>query len=119
MSHMDLLEEANRRGGGCSRTGAESTEKRVIRWARWARGGGGGGEARSRGALWEGSKQHVGPRREEGEIRYKCVEEKVESCCLAAPTKFCLVPVPKSLERSVGGKRINVNGGDANRLWKP
>lgn len=40
--------------GGGGRAGAESTEKRVIRWARWA-GGGLGGGARSRGALWEGS----------------------------------------------------------------
>lgn len=35
MSHMDLLEEANRPGWGVQQDGAESTEKRVIRWARW------------------------------------------------------------------------------------
>lgn len=57
-------------------------------------GVGGGGEARSRGALWEGSKQHVGPRREEGEIRYKYVEEKVESCFLINPHQILFDPRP-------------------------
>ena len=34
----------------------------------------------------------MGPPREEGEIPSKCLEKKVESLFLAAPTKFCLFP---------------------------
>ena len=67
---------------------AESGERRVIRWAR------AGCSEASRGPLGAGE-QHVGPPREEGEIPSKCSGKKVESFFLAAPTRFCLVPIPR------------------------
>lgn len=60
----------------------------------------------------------MGPQRKEGEIRHKCLEKKVENPFRASSTTFCLIPVPRSLERSVGGKRVSVNRGKAGRVWK-
>lgn len=76
--------------------GAESSEKRVIRWAR-----SGGWSEVSRGPLGGASNLWGRAGRK---VKFGMFEKKVESLFLGTATGFSLVPVSRSLERSVGGK---------------
>lgn len=97
-------------GGGRRARGAGPAGKgdQVGAFRGWERG--------ARGPLGEASNMWGGGARK---VKFgMCVGE--ESCQLlsATPTRFCWVPVSWSLERSVGGKWVAVNRGEANRVRK-